>query len=378
MLRAIIGPWGEGCRSRSGGLGGLIRFRPMTGALRRLGRRATPDLGALARERWEAFPGNLHRVPPAIHLPGQIERIRGTEFNTLEHTIRVLRGDFDAWQEPTWGYRVTDVDLVDGTLFGRGAERRLRPPSRRAPAYRAPREALRGALYESWIGNRWFGSWLSEDCLTYRLAEAAGRPVTTAPEGELHGPVYEALLGMAPRRVEAAHFDEVILFDDLPNNEGKAARARDMRDRLLAGRDLAPVPGVFLLRGQSGARRLLANEREIADRFATEYGFAVVDPMASSVDAITAACGQARVVAGVEGSHLVHGTVMMPQDAVLFVIQPPERALVILKSLTDRQGQVFAFVVAEGGMDGFTADWTEIRRTLDLALEARHGARRTG
>lgn len=350
----------------------------MTGALRRLGRGAMPDVTALAQERWEASPGHPAWVPPGIHLPGQIERIRGTEFASLEHTIRVLRGGFEMWQEPTWAYRLTDVDLVDGTLYAQGGERPLRPRSRRAAAYRTPHEALRGALYESWTGNRWFGSWLSEDCLTYRLAEAAGPPITTAPAGELHGPVYEALLGMAPLRVDAAHFDEVILIDDLPNNEGKAARARDMRDRLLAGRDPAPVPGVFLLRGQSGARRLLANEREVADRLAAEYGFVVLDPMASSVDAIREACAGARVVAGVEGSHLVHGTVMMPQDAVLFVIQPPERTLVTLKALTDRQGQSFAFVVAEGGMDGFVADWTEIRRTLDLALDAQRSAGRLG
>jgi capsular polysaccharide biosynthesis protein len=127
---------------------------------------------------------------------------------------------------------------------------------------------------------------------------------------------------------------------------------------------------VFLLRGKTGDLRLLANEREIADRLATDYGFLVLDPLALAVDQIAAACGQAQVIAGVEGSHLVHGAAMMPPEATLFVVQPQDRATVFLKAMTDLRGQRFAFVVAQGGLEGFTADWEEVRQTLDLALAA--------
>lgn len=144
--------------------------------------------------------------------------------------------------------------------------------------------------------------------------------------------------------------------------------------RLLAKRDLAPVPGVFLLRGQSGERRILLNEQEIANRFASEYGFIVLDPETASFEEVIAACGQARIAAGVESSALAHPCVLLPKDAMLFVIQPAERTCVTFKLLTDRRGLDFAFVVAEGPLDGFTADWTEIRRTLDLALNARQNA----
>jgi hypothetical protein len=343
----------------------------MTAALRKLGRDPLPDLTTLARDRWEVSPGGPGYSQRSFFLDGQLERIKATEFSDFDDVLRVLRGGFDDPQQATMGYRVTDVDLVAGTLFGAGAYRRLRPRGMRALTYRTPPEATSGALYESWSGNRWFGMWLCEDCLAYRLAEAAGQPVATSrPDERSHRPAYEALLGIAPRRFEAAHFDELILFDDLPNNPGKAARARDMRDRLLAGRDIPPVPGVFLLRGRHGDPRVMVNEREIADRLASDYGFVILDPMASTVEEIAAVCGGARVIAGVEGSHLVHGVLMMPQDALLFTIQPPERACVTLKALTDRQGQGFAFVVGEGGLDGFTTDWSEIRRTLDLALES--------
>jgi hypothetical protein len=353
----------------------VIRFRPFASALRKLGGQPCPDLTALARDRWEVSPSGVTHVRSSFCIPSQIERVRATEFGPKADVLRVLQGGFDVRDEATMAYRLTDVDLIDGVLFGSNAQRHLTRTGRRRPAYRVPSISMSGAMYESWNGNRWFGTWLHEDCLTYRLAELAGRPVTTAPETRWsHGAAYEALLGMAPRRVGSVHFDELILFDDEPNNAGKAERARDMRERLLAGRTLAPVPGVFLLRGDTGARRAMLNERAVAERLAEGRGFLVLDPTNATVDEIAAACGRARVVMGIEGSQLVHGAVMMPPDALLFVIQPPDRTCAILKSLTDRQGQDFAFIVGQGGLEDFSADWDEIRQTLDLAMEARQGA----
>lgn len=349
----------------------MIRLRPAASAIRRLGGRLVRDLPSVARDEWDVAPGSLLHVRPSVALPGQVDRIRATEFAPLDHVVRVLNGGFDLQEGPTRAYRVTDVDLVDGVLYGPGARRPLRPRRTRSLAYRRPGESLVGALYESWNGNRWFGCWLAEDCLAYPLAEAAGGPVTTTVEDAwAHRRSYEALLGMAPRRLASAHFDEIVLFDDSASNAGRTRRAHEMRDRLLRGAGSARVPGVFLLRGTTGDLRRMTNEREVADRLAADYGFLVLDPMAATTAEIAAACGQAGVIAGVEGSHLVHGAVLMPPDATLFVVQPPDRATVFLKAMTDLRGQRFAFVVGQGTLEGFTADWDEVRRTLDLALAA--------
>ena len=100
-------------------------------------------------------------------LPGQLERIRGTEFGTPETVRRDFLGGFETHEPPTLGFRLSDVDLIDGVLYGTGAQMHLRPRGQRLPLYRAPIEMPAGALYESWVGNRWFGNWLSDDCLAY-------------------------------------------------------------------------------------------------------------------------------------------------------------------------------------------------------------------
>jgi hypothetical protein len=323
------------------------------------------ELEAAAVERWEIAPSVKRFIPSARFLPRQLDRIQGTEFGSIEEVLRDLRGGFETIQPETLGFRLKHVDLVDGVLYAGQGVKHLRPRSRRALAYRAPAEVTRGALYESWVGNRWFGNWLAEDCLTYALAARHGDPVTTtlAPSG--HVPRYEALLGMTPRRVARAHFEELILFRD-PENADRKRRANQLRERLVGPGPFDRHPGVFLLRGSTGMKRILTNEQAIAEHLAAERGFRILDPSRLSVEEIIAACAGARVVAGVEGSHLFHGLMTMPQDAALFVIQPPYRAVTLMKRIVDRQGQPFLFVVAEGGQDEFSVKQEDVARTLDL------------
>jgi capsular polysaccharide biosynthesis protein len=346
----------------------LISFHPGIQALRKAFGRPWPDLEAAATDRWTIAPAVRRHVAPARFLPGQLDRVRGVDFGSRDEVVASLRGGFDCTESETLGFHLRDIELVDGVLYAPGAIRHLRGRRRRSPIHRTPTEVTRGALYESWVGNRWFGNWLLDDCLTYRLAERFGMPVTTAPRAAGHMARYERLLGIAPRRVDAVRFEELIIFGDLSHNQHKAARADQLRTRLTGASRPEPHAGVFLLRGEHGQRRVLRNEQAIAETLRRDRGFRIMDPMASTADELIAACAGAQVIAGVEGSHLVHGIMVMPPGAVLFVIQPPGRVLSVLKMTTDRQGQVFAFVIGEGPTDDFTARWDEIDRTLDMAL----------
>ena len=344
---------------------GRFPLRPAWAALRGLTGASTPDIVSVATDSWMIAEGTPVEVRPAKFLAGQLERIRGTEFGTREEVVRDFRGGFESRQRPTMAFRLKNVLLADGVLHAEGALRHLRARAHRLP-FGSPRQVIeRAALYESWSGNRWFGNWLVDDCLTYRLAEAVGCPATSA-RSIGHMSAYEQRLGMTPLRVDASWFDELILFDDRANNAHRRWRATDLRRRLI-GTERPRHAGVYLVRGVSGDRRVLQNERAIAEHLSTRLGFRVLDPSASSLAEIIDACAGARVVAGVEGSHLVHGLMLMPPEARLLVIQPPDRAVSVLKLTTDRQGQDYCFVVGRGRNEAFSADIDEIERTLDLA-----------
>lgn len=342
----------------------VLSSRPATALAARFLRRRRPDIAAAAVERWQVAPPSRSEVRCAKILPGQYERIAGAEFASVDEVVRHFRGGFEAEHGATIGYRIRDALLHDGIVYAEGAARHLRRRSGVIPIAVARHEEARTALYETWLGNRWFGNWLSDDCLTYDLAQSAGLPFTTrGPSG--HIPAYERAADMRPLRGTSALFRDLVVFDDSAHNENKGLRAEALRERLV-GPSVVRHSGVFLLRGCTGDARILRNERAIAEHLAKHRGFKVLDPSSAPLDEIVEACGGAEVIAGVEGSHLVHGLVMMPPGACAFVIQPPLRAVSALKLLTDRQGQDYALLVAEGTRDAFTADIDEIERTLDL------------
>lgn len=324
-----------------------------------------PDIASTATDRWEVASSSPVEVRKARFLPGQLERIRATRFGTVQEVVRDLTGGFETMQGPTMAYRLKDALLRDGVLYSGGAERHLKLRSRSRFTWIEPEPHAGGALYESWSGNRWFGNWLCDDCLTYRLAEFAGRPVVTAPPTG-HKIDYEGHLAMSAERVSATYFAELIVFDDQPHNENKRWRATDLRRRLV-GEEPPSHPGVFLLRGNTGDRRILVNEHAIAEHLEKTRGIRTIDPRDMSVREIVDACGGARAVIGVEGSHLVHGLMLLPPEGRALVIQPPGRAVSVLKLITDRQGQDFSFVVGVGNDESFSASIEEIERTLDLA-----------
>ena len=350
----------------------MISWRPALGMVDRLIGGKARDPESVAHEWWRIAEPEVRRVPPAILLPDQIARIRVCEFGTIPEVVHHLRGGFEMREGPTLGYALRAADLVDGVLYAGRARRSLRPGARARPFHAVPEARTSGVLYESWVGNRWFGNWLSDDCLCYALATRFGVPVASVPAPGGHAAAYEARLGQRPRRFDRVRFDELILINDHANNADRRARATRMRARLLLGIAAPERPGVFLLRGESGDRRLLANELEIAGRLRDTFGFLVIDPTRMEVPEILAACGGARIVAGVEGSQLVHGLIVLPPDGVLLTLQPPDRVTSVLKIATDRQGQGFAMLVGEGDKTGFRIRWDEVVATLRL-IEASRG-----
>lgn len=318
-----------------------------------------------ARRTWVLAPGCDAVTPPAFFLPGQLERVTAWAFADA-HPRREMHGAITEHHGPTRALLLADAWLVDGVLYQGRAASHLHPRRRRLPRLSVDREFARAALYCTAPGNRYFGSWVMDDCPRYPLAVAQGVPVTTDLPVGAHAREYEARLGMAPERLDAAHFRELVIFDDVGQNRDKHRRFAAMGAALRQGLDAAPHPGVFVLRGRAGDLRLLANEVELAEHLQRTRGLRIIDPMRADVATIVATCAGARVVVGVEGSALVHGVVTLAPGGALLVLQPPDRFCGVFKHLTDRDGQHFAFVVGTPQGSGFVVDVDEVERTLDL------------
>jgi len=341
-----------------------------------------PDVSLrdFASKTWEVAPGCVLTSRPAFYLPNQIERITGSAYRyhwfpeeptTYEYQ---LAGGIQRYQSPTTACLLKEAFLVDGAIHLPGLVHRLYPRAHRYPPVRVETEVARAAVHATWDGNLFFGLWLTDDCTLYPLAESEGIPIVTAqPPRSAHKATYEEWLGMRSTRLSTAYLREVVLFEDLLQNASKHARFQRLKEKLLSRLKVESHPGVFIIRGGSGKRRNMHNELELADYLKSRRGFRVVDINVADVPTILAACAGARMIVGVEGSHLVHGLMVLEPGAGVLTLQPPNRFCVVIKRTTDRDGQDYGFVVGLPRSDGFWVDPVEVEQTLDLFPQSQRG-----
>jgi hypothetical protein len=344
-------------------------------ALRQFGRVArasAASLDSVAASSWQVAPGNMLTTLPALYLPGQLARVTGSVYGyhwgddgvpeSIEHQ---MAGGIERWQAPTRAWRLQDAWLVDGAIHKSGASHRILPRRLPLPLVNVEQEIERAAVYATYDGSLFFGLWLQDDCALYPQAAQDGLPVTVAQQPYPHMAAYERRMGMRPERVASAHLREVVVYDDRLQNEDKRRRCEGLRRRLLGHFDARPHPGAYIVRGGSGKSRRLVNEAELAEHLRTKRGFRIVG-VTDDAATILAACAGARILAGVEGSHLAHGFMVLEQGAGVLVIQPPDRFSPVLKRTADRDRQQYGFVVAKPEGGDFRVDIGEFERTLDL------------
>jgi hypothetical protein len=340
---------------------------PTRSLLRRIRRLPRLEVKALASRSWQIAPSETTIVPPAYFLPGQLERVTDYEFASADYA-REMYGGHEVLHDASMGYLIEGATLFNGVLYKKDASTYLKTDHRSFPIVAVREEIARGALYGTWGGIKYFGQWLLDDCTTYPLACEEGLPVTIKCPMSPHALEYERLFGMQPCRVDGAYIRELVLFDDVGQNRDKGRRYAERCAMLKRAFSGDTHEGVFILRGQSGNRRILRNELEVSEHLRKTRGFRIVDPMRSTVPEILSACSGARFVAGIEGSHLVHAIMMLSRGSGILTIMPPFRFCTILKDIADREGLKFGFVVGRQIEDGFSINLDELERTLDLMM----------
>jgi hypothetical protein len=344
----------------------MLNFLPLVHVLAKtIGYRPTRELESAASRSWEIAPAEPFKPRAAYFLPNQLDRVTGWAFAN-EHPRREMEGGLEYVHAATRGFLLEDAWLIDGVLYKNDACVHLHPRTHQWLEMRVERTIDRAAVYCTPGGNKYFGQWLMDDCVTYPLAAAAGVPVTTNQHVNPHTLAYEDWLDMKPSRVHSAYLRKLIIFEDFGQNRHKHARFRTMGERLRSRVKVESHPGVFILRRRTGERRVLRNEHQLAERLRERRGFRILDPETTDVPTIVATCAGAKTVVGVEGSGLIHGILLLPPGGSLLTLQPPSRFVTLYKHLTDRDHQHFGFVVGTPRGNDFHIDPDEVERTLDL------------
>jgi len=315
-------------------------------------------------------PEEKETVRPAIFLPGQIEKVSASmRESTMEREIAAATST-TATHAPTIAYHVKDAVLLDGTIYARGYKQFIADKSLFVSSVREPRHLQSSGLASSYIGTKYFGHWLIDDCLTYRLAQQLSTPLCLRrPNPSWHQKQYEEYFDQDWTPTDRALIDHLIVFQDFAQNSLKRERYNALRECIKArfkGEGMGLY--VYFRRGQTGAIRVIQNEDEIIDAL-TKRGFLVLDVASDSLDKIIKTLLHAKIIVTLEGSHAAHCVYTTPENSGLLLLQSPDRFCNVYKGWTDCLNVRYGFVIGAVG-DGYYFSTSEILRTADLMLNS--------
>jgi hypothetical protein len=315
---------------------------------------------------WELSPSVESIAPRAVFDESDLSKITGSSPDRpVADEIRAMYGG-PIRHAATKAYAYRDAVLSRGNLFT--SKMRLDVSMRQSPllALKPSIEFDDAVLASSSYGVKYFGHWMCDDLPRLLAARDIGRPMSVLSNPSTGQQQYLDILGLATTDVcTDAFFRRIVVIDD--NGQNAYKRARHLRLRVMASpiATPSPAPGVMLLRGKGGQRRLLENEAEVAD-YVRSRGFLVLDPATMPASEILRACIGVHIVLGVEGSQLSNGLMWMSRAGTCVVIQPPQRFVSVLKDHCDNLGIGYAFIVCDARESGnFHLDMSALGRMLD-------------
>jgi capsular polysaccharide biosynthesis protein len=163
------------------------------------------------------------------------------------------------------------------------------------------------------------------------------------------------VLSLPEHRVVHGRFGELILLDDWGRNADKRRRYEELLSRFRREMTTRGSERIYVKRGPARAARGrdFLNAAELEAHLITQ-GFTVVDPDTRSVDQIAVISNDAKLVVGLEDSHLAHAIYPIADNGTLVTIKPSYRVNNVYKDRSDALGLQYAFFVGVLHAGGFT------------------------
>lgn len=303
---------------------------------------------------------------PAFFLDGQFDKVVGvTRSSTLQRELTLIQAGVRHHRE-TRLFDIGSAVLLDGTIYKGGRKRKFRKID---PVQRETVQLDAACLISSFVGVKYFGHWLADDCLSYELGKQYAPPlcVRTPPWSDKQ--FYADVFQQDWTPTDRARIGRLFVLSDFAQNDLKMQRYSKFRKLL---RRSLPSPGeddiVYLKRGSSGANRSMGNEDAIIDLLASQ-GIAICEVEKDPISVTLQRLLGAKLVISVEGSQLAHTIYSLRQGAGVLVIQPPYHFNACHKAWMDRLGMSFGFVVGDSTTTGYDLNPEELMATIDLMLK---------
>lgn len=268
---------------------------------------------------------------------------------------------------PTVAYHLRNAVLFDGSIYARHHRAPIAEKDLFKTAART-QQITSCALTSSYLGTKFFGHWLLDDCATYVLAESIAPPLCVRGAAFPHASKYASWFDQTWNTVDRAHIGWLTVFQDFALNSHKRKRLAKLRN-IIRGRFAPNNPDkdkyVYLRRGQTGALRLIANEDLLINSLA-KRGFSIVDIETTDLDDLLRTLACAKLTVSMEGSHCAHCVLAMPENSLMLILQPSDLFSASGHALTAAVNLRSGFIVGPKTPFGYSFTIDEILRTADL------------
>lgn len=335
-------------------------------------RRAFTGPGTLksAAVSWDILcPEEKAELRPTISLPGQIEKVTGAPSESTAAAEIQAMVEREVIHAPTIAFHIRDAALFGGSIYTGNLRHFIFKTPKRTKNNSVHIE--NAALTSTFVGIKYFGHWLKDDCTLRLLCEEFGDPlcVRAAPHPDCakYARYFQQDWSTA---IDGALIDHLVIMQDFGQNNSKRQRYEVLRSRVKASLGSERAKSlVYIKRGATGASRLVHNEGEIINVL-IEKGFEILDIASDKLEYVLTVLSQARVVISIEGSHCAHCVVSLPAGSGLILLQPPNRFCANQRGWADLLSIRSGFVVGDV-MDGssYSFSLSDILKTVDLMLE---------
>ncbi|MEO5689841.1 MAG: glycosyltransferase 61 family protein [Burkholderiaceae bacterium] len=339
-------------------------FSPVGQALvRRAG--LSSSLADVCKRSFETSPSVTIERRKAICLEGESDRALGTAPNrSIE--LELLRLETGPYRVPaSQTYELSDALFIDGNLH-KGLAKHIISGETKTLLASVRETSPSGCIFANRQSHRYFGHWLFEELPAMRASSQRGPALEVYGKSApgTHKVDYLRLYGIddptpIPSRCVIPHLTLITSSGfSLHHQQGLV----ELQDGLIKQGWARKNERIFVSR-RGGAARDLGNEAQIIERLAAE-GFSIIDPMSMSAEAVARACFDAKLIIGVEGSHLSHAFIQLRAGAGMVLIQPPTRFDNPFKDLCDIRGIDYGFVVADAQANGFVQPINRLLETI--------------
>jgi hypothetical protein len=298
---------------------------------RQLFRRISGETSELDKKRIdieELHPATVHAGKVGLHIPEHLDRLTHVAFGgDLKQEVEQFLGE-NRPIPPTLRFKFNNIICDSRSIYDDFGYKKTLSLKKSKIFWNSPESDFDEVfLRSSFLGCQYFGHWLRDDCATHLLTQeqGCGRVVSAFYPDWIDTIPYMRAFGQELLIPDLWRATSVVCFDDVYQNEHKAARLLKLRHALRASyKNDSPAEIVYLKRGPTSAKREFINEDEIVD-FLIGMGVYVMDCEAASLEDHLPYISGARLFIGVEGSQLSHALYSLADGGGLLVIQPPDR-----------------------------------------------------